>query len=167
MIDKELQGWATEFRKTLLDETKRLIGQAKYDLWFGPSGGGLDDADPCDDCGGVGAWDGKTCDTCKGSGELGVYPGFEIACERICEALEDVPSVLFFDVQCGGWSEKEPSPDECQACSGTGFFDGDEDECIDCRGEGSFEPDWEAYVKIERPQLIVALVGKELAEYVR
>lgn len=67
-----------------------------------------------------------------------VYPGFTTACKHIRSALHALPSTLYIDADSGCASEDEPS--------------------LDDGGE------WYA---VERSTLIRAIVGRELAEYVK
>lgn len=128
--------WAKETRAKLDERLRKLIGQANFDLYYGPSGGGLDDTEE--------------------DGETSPYPGFDTACRTIRTMLEDeIPSHIFVDEQ-DCWWETEPVADECYGCEGAG--------CKDCDGSGSVEP--EPYAKVDRRALIQAIVGKELAGYV-
>jgi hypothetical protein len=120
-LKNELRDWAKEKRQELGPEIISLIGKAKYDLYYGPSGGGLEED----------------------------YPGFEKATKKISAALDDVvPSTLYIDTQAGGWSDSEPDWEE-------------EDE------EGVRSYHQEDWYKVDRKDLIAALVGDELAQYVR
>lgn len=90
------------------DATKKLIGQATFDLHYGPSG---DDSD---------------------------YPGFVTACKRIARALDDVPRRLFVDDQdcvcetepkaeqceaCSGVGLYDDETTPCADCNGKGYFE--------------------------------------------
>jgi len=127
-----LKDWTKETKETLDAEVKKLISQANFDLYYGPSGGGLDDEDE----------DGTP-----------AYPGFETACREIRRALSDLPSTVYVDEDSGCWTTTEPS---CWTCGGCEECDG-EDLCV-------LEPG--PYVVYERKDLIRAIVGRELAEYV-
>jgi hypothetical protein len=91
------------------------------------------------------------------------YPGFVRATLAIREALEDVPSTLWIDVGAEYWSTSEPKAEPCETCSGNGY-DSDDQTCPDCT-EGWVEPFTEETYRVERRDLVRALVGKELAEY--
>ncbi len=120
-LKNELRDWAKEKREELGPEIVSLIGKAKFDLHYGPSGGGLEED----------------------------YPGFEKATKKISAALDDVvPSTLYIDIQAGGWSDSEPDWEET-------------DE------EGQHVYHAEDWYHVDRNDLIAALVGDELAQYVR
>jgi hypothetical protein len=76
------------------------------------------------------------------------YPGFVSACREIKAALADV-SDLWIDTFAGGATDREP--EWCDGC--------DDEECT-----AQFPEDWVHYT---RRDVIVCLVGSELAEYVR
>ncbi len=65
------------------------------------------------------------------------YPGFVTACKTIIKAIDDLPSTVYLNMDTG--------------------------EVIEDTPEGGFEDWW----RIERPQILRELVGKELAPYVR
>lgn len=151
---KLLEKWAKEWRdENLTDEQKRLIAQAKFDLWFG----------------------------CREEG----YPGWETATACISAALEDLPRQLYINEFCEDWSEREPEPEDCPECNATGQvecvshpdYHWSDEGCPDCDGtgmwecpncdEGKLEPSWEDWTLVERKQLVQAIVGKELAEYLK
>jgi len=148
MLKTALKEWAKETRALIDAETLKLIGEANFDLYYGPSGGGLDD-------------------------EESTYPGFVTACRKIHTALSDVvPSVLYVDDQ-DCWSTVEPCAEECPDCGGTGkmLVEGeDEDDadghtyCRNCDGRGGFEPT--PYYEVDRAELVRAIVGRELAGHV-
>jgi hypothetical protein len=75
------------------------------------------------------------------SGTSEEYPGFTTACKKIKEALSDIPSTLWVDTQCDNWTDTEPN-----------FFE---------------EYAYDDFVVFDRSDLITALVGKELAPYVK
>ena len=97
-------------------------------------------------------------------GEESDFPGFETACLAIKSALEDVPSTLYVDTDAEVWQESEPSAYECPECVGNGVPT--DDDCPGCAGSGKVEPYLEETYQVERRDLVRALVGKELAEYV-
>ena len=136
-LDRTLAAWAKEFREGLDPSIVKLIEGAKQDLHFGPA-----------------------------YGEESDFPGFETACLAIKRALEDVPSTLYVDTGAGCWSQSEPEPEECLECNGAGTYDDDETPCLDCNGSGKVPPYTEETYQVERRDLVRALVGKELAEYV-
>ena len=155
-IDQTTEAWAKQWRAEHIDAaTNKLINQAFWDLHFGPMGAdatGDPDSDWAD------------------------WPGFETACIRIQAALEDLPSVMYFDTDCDeGWQLTEPEPERCEDCDGQGeveFTDLEDEEivtykkkCEPCSGRGQFDPsgDW---WKFERHELKNIIVGKALAEYV-
>lgn len=70
------------------------------------------------------------------------YPGFTKATRAIRSALDDLPSALYVDLGCEGWQDVEPTWDH---------------------DAGVFEED---YCRVERHDLVKALIGKELAAYV-
>ena len=140
--DPTLNEWAKQWKTENLDEEmRRLIRQADFDLWYGPI---RDGGDPdCDE-----------------------YPGFTEACDRIKDALRDLPRELYIDADFGDWSESEPEPERCEACDGQGkVTDGDERKCEECSGCGCFEAsgDW---WRIEYREVVEVIVGQELGEYV-
>jgi hypothetical protein len=139
---KTLQEWAQEWKQEHLSEdVKKLIAQANFDLWYGSSGlEGEDEEDP--------------------------YPGFTTATETISDALEDMPSSLYIDEQSDYVSDSEPEGDKCEGCEGMGTYDDEEEsKCLDCNGTGYIEP--EPYYLVERSDIRAALLGKELAPYIR
>lgn len=142
-LDRTLQAWAKEYRAQLDPSIDNLIVLAYYDLWHGMDGLGDD--------------------------ELEQYPGFITATKRIATALEDVPGTLYVDTDAECWSETEPGPDECGECCGQGEInqpDDETEECPYCNGSGKVAPFLEETYEVDRAQLVRALVGKELAEYV-
>lgn len=78
------------------------------------------------------------------------WRGFTSACDSITAALEAAPHRLWLDSDSGECFESEPNCD----------CDPDEIEISDC-------PHDETYYLIERRDIIRALVGPELAEYIR
>ena len=135
-----LQEWAKETRALIPDDVRRLIGMANWDLYNGPSGGGLEDEDE--------------------QGET-IYPGFETACKRIREALDDtLPSVLYVDDQ-DCYSTEEPKAEECHECTDGVTPEGE--KCWACGASGYIDP--EPYTELDRHELMRAIVGKELVQY--
>ncbi len=139
--DRTLAAWGKTF--DLSPEIRTLIRQANDDLYDGP-------------------W-----------GDVG-YPGFSTACRIIREALEDVPSSIYIDANSEMWQEEEPEPVKCEACDGQGTItighgdDAFDTMCDECKGAGCFGAyEFSEWWKVERAELIEALVGKELAPYVR
>ncbi len=135
--DQTLYEWARQFRATLSPETRQLIAEAQFDLLFGPNG--LDDIE-------------------------GNWPGFGTALFLISEALEAVPSVLYIDTMIGCWSETEPEPTACDACHGEVPENENDYQCPVCLGNAEVVCSGD-YVKVERRQLISAIVGKEMGAY--
>lgn len=78
------------------------------------------------------------------------WHGFTSACDSIASALENAPRRLWLDSDSGEVFENEPQCD----------CDPDEIEPWDC-------PHPETYYLINRRDILSALVGAELAEYVR
>jgi hypothetical protein len=92
------------------------------------------------------------------------FPGWENSLVLIKAALEEVPSTLYIDAEAGGWSNWDPSLapwEKCWECDDTP----NEEECAVCFGEGVVGPCLEGWYQIERPQLVQAIVGCELAHY--
>lgn len=133
--ERTLKAWVKEFRENLDRPMRELIGQANFDLYYGPTG------------------------TDEG------YPGFETAVKRIKAVCADVPSTLYVDADAEGWSESEPEPEKCAACDGKGE-DAYCNPCSECNGQGHFEPGGDWY-RLDRKDLLTAIVGRELVEYVR
>ena len=150
-IDQTTEAWAKQWRAEHIDAaTNKLINQAFFDLHFGPVG------------------DGAYGDPAEGDSDWAGYPGFSKACDLIQAALEDLPSVMYFDTDCDDWTSTEPRPERCEDCEGEGFTNGPSDEtikCEPCDGRGCFEPSGDWY-KFERHELKNIIVGKALAEYV-
>ena len=92
-------------------------------------------------------------------GEESDFPGFETATLAIRDALTEMPWRLFVDTGAECWSDREPTAEKCEC-------DGEGDDCETCGGNGWIEPFTEETYEIDRAQLVRALVGKELAEYV-
>jgi len=143
---RTIEVWAKEWRKEhLTSEIERLIQQANWDLHFGPPA----DVDSDD-------YD---------------FPGFEKACEQIKDAVSDLPRDLFIDTDSESWFDGEPSStEECCECQGAGEVpDGDEefyDKCVMCNGAGYTDAWLEGIYKVEYKDLLKAIVGKELTQYI-
>ena len=137
---KVLASWRKKFLDSLAPETRKLISQANWDLYYGPIGDGAY-GDPCDDP----------------DSEFKGYPGFSAATHLISEALDSLPSTLYVDADCDQWQEREPEHERCEACEGEG--------CNDCNGRGGWEAsgDW---WRFEREDLKKEIVGQELLAYV-
>jgi hypothetical protein len=158
MIRKELEGtlklFARQYRQDHFDaETNKAVQLATYDLYYGHS---LSDAaePPADEYGNENEWSGYS---------------FERACDTIKSALEEVPSVLYVDIQCDDWTTSEPEPLKCERCDGEGeVVDEDEEllvyDCDDCGGLGYFDDSGDWY-QVNHKELVAAIVGKELANY--
>lgn len=104
--------------------TRRL---ALYDLWHGPVS--HDDLD---------------------SEEQGVWGGYQIAIEELAPLAENVCD-LYYDVETGELTDKEPGTDTCGYCSGSGVgLAGpvESSRCSHCGGSGS-EPLYGDWVRIE------------------
>lgn len=155
--EKMLAEWAKQWKEEhLTPEVRKLISQANFDLWHGP------------------VKNGAYGDPAEGDEEWDSYPGFVKACDAIKDSLKELPSDIYLDVDSGFVSESEPEPEKCQTCDGEGSVGDDDptheqvrkDKCTDCNGIGSFEPagDW---WHAETSQIRIAIVGKELSEYVR
>jgi hypothetical protein len=137
-LDRTLAAWAKEYRAEHVPaDVQKLINLATYDLWHGPVGDGAVGDPALDEYGQENEWAG--------------YPGFVSATEKIGEVFDDVPSTLYVDTGAECWSEREPGPDECGECCG--------------RGEICTEPYLDDTYEVGRAQLVRAIVGKELAEY--
>lgn len=155
--ERTLEAWAAEFKAALAPETVKLIAQANYDLYNGPV---------CDGAIGDPAEDDEE--------EWQHYPGFIAATRKIRDALDDVPSRLSLDTDAECRSTFEPGPEECPECNGDGEIrslfqseDAPETEtCSHCDGHGVVEPFTEGIYETERRDLVRALVGRELVEYV-
>jgi hypothetical protein len=140
---KALKAWAKAFAAEHVDETvNRLIYLAKMDLHFGPyPASGEEEADDWKD-----------------------WKGFEDACLQIKAALQDLPSDLYIDIAADDcWQTSEPEGEDCDECEDGKNANGE--RCVMCGGDGFIAPhdDW---YHCERRELKVALVGKELADYV-
>ncbi len=119
------------------DATRKLIGMANWDLYYGPSGGGLDDECDVDDC-----------DVVDCEDPTHRYPGFEKACKLVSKALDDLDvNEVWFDTQSDCVETSEP--EWCDGCN--------DEECVGQRSED--------YVHYSRADVLRALIG-ELAEYV-
>jgi hypothetical protein len=147
--ERTLDAWAKAWKtENLTDETRELIMQAVHDLWHGPLF--------------------EAVNVSEGLG----YPGFTTACKRIREALDDMPRELFIDCDCEQWQTEEPEATKCETCNGQGMLDDNADgncsQCEDCKGAGSFGAyEFGEWYKVEYEDLVAAIVGKELAGYVR
>lgn len=125
-------------------ETRRLISLARWDLYNGPVT--QEQADASD---------------------MGHWPGFEIACCRIRDAL---PSHDWWvNVETGHAQDSEPIwTCACGECEGTGVYHGpyDEQACDECDGSGQVSceiaSDW---VQVDARDARKAIVGNELANY--
>jgi len=153
--DRVLETFAKDYRKQHFDaEVAKAVRLANYDLHFGPPCASDCCAPATDEHGNENEWSGFS---------------FEEACIAIKEALEDLPSKLYIDVMCEDYSDSEPQYEDCPVCDKSGMTvndEGDEIKCDNCNGEGIFEPDYENIYEVERLQLIKAIVGKELSNYV-
>jgi hypothetical protein len=139
--DRTLAAWAKAWRdEQLTEETRILIGEANSDLYNGP---------PYFD-------DGTD------------YPGFGTACRRITNALDGMPRELFIDCDTETWTTEEPEPTECGTCDGEGTIPKYLVLCDDCKGAGCFGAyEFGEWYKVEYEDLVTAIVGRELAGYVR
>ena len=148
-LTKALKLWAADWKNDYLNEHVRtLIAQSTYELWYGPT---------------IGDWE-------------ETYPGFQSACIAILQALENLPSDLYINVEDGCWQEMAPDLIKCDTCDGEGEIilyhtddlnkedEIDRTQCPACKGRGCF--DAEGWYKIDRQQLKEVVVGKELAQYV-
>lgn len=149
-----LNSWVKSFRANHFDATtNKAINLATFDLWYSaPSDGSVNDP-PSDEYGNENEWSGYD---------------FVKACKLISTACEEVPSVLYINTEFEDFSESEPDQfEECPECKGTGsfgsYYDDDDEECFTCKGEGKVEAYLEGWWKVERKQLIEAILGKELA----
>jgi len=136
-----LAPWKANFRESNISpDVQRLINLCIFDLYFGPIGEVDDDGIE--------------------------WPGFQASCPIIADALVDVPSNLWIEDGCPeNWTDSEPRFETCEACKGAGL-DSEHTTCTECNGTGGYEPhdQWYCFTRIE---LITALVGRELSEYVR
>ena len=153
-LERTIEAWAKEYLASLDAKTRKLISQANFDLYYGPVADGAVGDPATDD---PEEWQG--------------YPGFVSATRAIREALDDVPSTLYVDTDAECWFESEPGPDECGECSGQGEVrdleaeDPDDDmrECPMCDGSGKVAPFLGSTYRVERRDLVRALLGSELA----
>ena len=120
-----------------------MTRQANFDLYYGPVADGAVGDPATDD---PEEWQG--------------YPGFVSATRAIREALDDVPSTLYVDIDAEDWSEREPQPYTCLECNGSAVVDGA--PCPHCH-EGQCEPFTEDTYRVDRRDLVRALLGSELA----
>jgi len=103
------------------------------------------------------------------------YPGFTSACALLGTALRDLPRDVWLDVESETWTEMEPEETEdCDACDGKGVADvhcldanGFGVECEPCGGSGRVFTHLEGWYHVESAALRVAILGRELAAYVR
>lgn len=141
-----LKVWADDYRKTMLNQhVQDLIRMANYDLHFGPCNG----FGPCSDCGEPGETQTE-------------WLGFEKATVEIAAALDDAPRTLWVDTVCDIVSDVRPAEtDPCYQCEGL------DKDCELCQGHGEINACFEDIVEIDRREILAAIVGKDLAEYVR
>lgn len=92
-LERTKEAWRTTFLREALDaDVKRLIAQARVDLYEGPNGNSDDEDDP------------ET-----------RYPGFCSAVKRIREALRGaLPASLYFDTESETWHEEQFPDDACE-----------------------------------------------------
>lgn len=149
-FDRTIAAWAKEWRKEhITPEIKRLIRLASWDLHFGPIPANVDSDD--DDFAG--------------------FPGFEKACEQINDAVSDLPRDLYIDADGEYWFIGEPSSfEECYNCEGRCEVPAGAEEFTDkcgiCNGSGVVDTFLESIYKVEYKDLLAAIVGKELAQYI-
>lgn len=149
--DQAVARWASQWREEhLSEEVRLLIRQATTDLMAGPfRDGSFGDPTEGDD-----AWDN--------------YPGFVRAVETVRRALRDArpPRQLYLDVDTGHTQEREPQPEVCTECAGTGAVGPDEHKvrCQECGGRCSFEPAGDWY-HLESQEVWEHLVGQNLVPY--
>ena len=141
ITDKAVAGWIAEH--PLDGATKMDISRANADLYGGPL---YLDADGEH----VTMWD-----------DGATAFDFVGACERIGDALADVPSLFVVD-WVGVAEEIEPEWSTCPECDGAGEDDAGS-ICPYC-WEGGIEP--EPYYRVDRAEVIAAIVGTELARHV-
>ena len=153
-FERVLEEWAKDYRSNYFtSEVSKAVQLANYDLHFGPACQSDCAEPPTDEYGNENEWSGFS---------------FDKACIAIKEACEDIPHKIWIDIQGECWQDDEPQNEECPECN-DGIIcndEGDEIKCSNCNGEGVLEPMWKDYYEVERRQLIVALVGKELTHYV-
>lgn len=142
---RPLKAWADEYRATMLNQRVRdLIRMANWDLHFGPShrfGDAIDAPDPETE-----------------------FPGFEKACLEIIDALSDVPRRLWVDTNSEECFDSQPaSLEPCYQCDERGASE----DCELCHGYGEIDASLEDVVEIDRREILQAIVGADLAEYVR
>lgn len=138
--ERVLKLWAKSYRESLDTRVQDLIAMAHCDLWYGPhTAETFQEEDP-------------TRET--------IYPGFSAAVGEIARAL---PSTLWIDTGTEDCLESEPSLVEtCYECAAE---EGCED-CNVCGGRGELDAYLEDIVEVGRKDIVRAVVGKELAEYV-
>ena len=141
-LDKILDTWAKKWKEeNLSKEIRRLLNQTYFDLYQGPTGNSED------------------------------YPGFTTAIKNIRSALDDVPGNLYIDTDTDEILDSEPKWEKCIKCNGSGeapndFEHAEGGKCPECDGQCGFPPfgDW---WHIEREDILKALVGDQLAAYIR
>lgn len=154
--ERTLTDWAKQWETENIDaQVRKLINLADFDLHYGP----------------------VSVHSYEPENEWSEYPGFISACDKIKEALHDLPSRLYIDAECEDWQTSEPEPTACETCHGRGeveHYMTDDNEighdvpikCNDCLGTGAWEV-FGDYWQLERLDLVKKIVGKELSEYVR
>lgn len=151
-IDQVSSQWAKEWRAEYIDAaTEKLINLTTYDLYFGPLMADDCEAPPIDEFGNENEWSGYN---------------FVSACSKIRQALSNLPSQLFVDVDAEFWTENEPQIETCNSPRCSFGKDDKEEVCDFCDGKGYIEPFWENWTKLEHKQLKQLIVSKELADYV-
>ena len=110
---------------------------ATWDLYHGPSGGGLEDEDE----------DGEP-----------LYLGFSEACTQVSEWCDDNLSEVWYDIQSGEVLEREPQGE---------WIDDYEDEDEEVESVKTWcEPSWEDYYHCPLSDVKGALFDKELVQYI-
>jgi hypothetical protein len=147
--ERALKIWVDEFRDQLSPDILRLISLANFDLKFGPYYG---DDDP--------------------NSEWYQYPGFEAACEKIHEALEEMPKRLWINSDTDEVSTTEPEyTHDCDDCFGSGNYSFPDKNvitsapCETCDGDGFIEL-MDEWWETDHATMLNTLVGKSLAEYI-
>jgi hypothetical protein len=149
IYERVLKEWASEFRKKLPERIRRLIKLANTDLYFGPISDGS-----------------------YGSEEIEDWPGFSKAVAEIRQGLHDadMPGTLYIDCFMECYQNEEPNLwEQCVYCDGSGTEECElgSVKCIQCNGNGGFDDDAADWCKVEHSDLLKALVGTELAPYLR